>query len=229
MDALLLRITRYGLAYNLHDNRHNHRPLPRPGVEVEQHHLLVLAGEELVPGEGDGQARADEGRAPIAVEECDLRELVNEATETAQILAEAKEIAVSATIPETPVLVRVDRSRVRQLLLNLVTNAVKYTGRRGEVGLELDDQGSTVHLVVRDTGIGIAAGDLPHIFDRFWRADPARSRDADRAGTGLGLAITKWVAEAHGGSIAVQSRPGRGTTFTVSLPRSPNSAATSVG
>jgi signal transduction histidine kinase len=72
---------------------------------------------------------------------------------------------------------------------------------------------------VADTGIGIAPGDLPHIFDRFWRADPARSRTGDRPGTGLGLSITKWIAEAHGGSITVQSRPGRGSVFTVRLPR----------
>jgi signal transduction histidine kinase len=88
------------------------------------------------------------------------------------------------------------------------------------VGLRLAEEGDLVQLVVHDTGIGIAAGDLPHIFDRFWRVDPARSRDADRAGSGLGLAITKWIAEAHGGTITVQSRPGRGTAFTVSLPRS---------
>jgi signal transduction histidine kinase len=74
-------------------------------------------------------------------------------------------------------------------------------------------------FTVADTGIGIAPGDLPHIFDRFWRADPARSRTGERPGTGLGLAITKWIAEAHGGSITVQSRPGRGSTFTVRLPR----------
>jgi signal transduction histidine kinase len=165
-------------------------------------------------------ARADEGRAPLAVEPCDLRDLVMEAAETAQILAEASELTVRSDIPPQPVIVSADRSRVRQLLLNLVTNAVKYTPRGGEVGLALVDQGATVQLIVSDTGIGIAAGDLPHIFDRFWRADPARSRDGERAGTGLGLAITKWVAEAHGGAIAVQSRPGRGTVFTVSLPRS---------
>jgi two-component system, OmpR family, sensor kinase len=96
------------------------------------------------------------------------------------------------------------------------------------VDLGLTDLGSSVQLVVGDTGIGIAAGDLPHIFDRFWRADPARSRDAERsgAGTGLGLAITKWIAEAHGGTIAVQSRPGRGTVFTVSLPRTEAPAGT---
>jgi signal transduction histidine kinase len=75
---------------------------------------------------------------------------------------------------------------------------------------------------VRDSGIGIAPGDLPNIFDRFWRADQARSRTGARPGTGLGLAITKWIAEAHGGSITVQSRPGRGSTFVVRLPK-PNS------
>jgi two-component system, OmpR family, sensor kinase len=75
-----------------------------------------------------------------------------------------------------------------------------------------------VVITVQDTGIGIAPGDLPHIFDRFWRADPARSRTGERAGVGLGLAISKWIAEAHGGSIEVESRPGRGTTFTVTLP-----------
>ena len=76
-----------------------------------------------------------------------------------------------------------------------------------------------MRLTVRDTGIGIASVDLPHIFDRFWRADPARSRTGDRPGVGLGLAITKWIAEAHGGSISVQSRPGRGSSFEVLLPR----------
>lgn len=164
-------------------------------------------------------ARADEGRLPLAVEAADLRGLVEEAGETANILGEASGIAVTSSLPEAPVILRVDRNRIRQLLLNLVTNAVKYTPAGGSVSLGLSDQGDTVTLTVGDTGIGIAAGDLQHIFDRFWRADPARSRAAESPGTGLGLAITKWIAEAHGGSITVQSRPGRGTLFTVALPR----------
>jgi signal transduction histidine kinase len=105
------------------------------------------------------------------------------------------------------------------MLLNLVTNAIKYTPRDGTIDLTLAEEDDAVSFTVRDTGIGIAPGDLPHIFDRFWRADPARSRTGDRPGTGLGLAITKWIAEAHGGSITVQSRPGRGTIFMVRLPR----------
>lgn len=164
-------------------------------------------------------ARADEGRAPLAVEPCDLRELVAEASETAGMLAEAGEVRVITTMPPEPVTVAVDRHRIRELLLNLITNAVKYTPNEGQVDLELVDRGTDVMLIVRDTGIGIAPGDLPHIFERFWRADAARSRSGARPGTGLGLAITKWIAEAHGGAITVQSRPGRGTAFSVSIPR----------
>lgn len=164
-------------------------------------------------------ARADEGRAPLAVEECDLRDLVLEASETAGMLAEANEIVVATNVPEEPVTIAVDRHRIRELLLNLITNAVKYTGQGGRIGIELTDRATEVSIVVRDSGIGIAPGDLPHIFERFWRADPARSRTGERPGTGLGLAITKWIAEAHGGSITVQSRPGRGTAFTVTIPR----------
>jgi signal transduction histidine kinase len=166
-------------------------------------------------------ARADEGRLPLAMEDCDLRELVAEAAETASMLAESAGLSVVTTMPSTPVPLRADRNRIRQLLLNLVTNAVKYTAAGGEVSLGLEEQPGHAVLTVGDTGIGIAAGDLPHIFDRFWRADPARSRVGESPGTGLGLAITKWVAEAHGGTISVQSRPGRGTLFTVTLPRQP--------
>jgi len=166
-------------------------------------------------------ARADEGRAPLALEPVDLRELLEEAAETGGMLAEANEITVTTEQPDHPVVVPVDRTRMRQLILNLVTNAVKYTPTRGRVLLGLAEQGDDVVLEVRDTGIGIAPGDLPHVFDRFWRADIARTRMGESAGTGLGLAITKWVAEAHGGSISVQSRPGRGTIFTVTLPKGP--------
>ena len=124
-------------------------------------------------------------------------------------------------MPEHPVRLAVDGQRIREMLLNLVTNAIKYTPTGGTIDVSLTEQDGGVSLTVRDSGIGIAPGDLPHIFERFWRADPARSRTGDRPGTGLGLAITKWIAEAHGGSITVQSRPGRGTVFSVHLPRVP--------
>jgi len=96
---------------------------------------------------------------------------------------------------------------------------VKYTPAGGRVRITLAQEAHRVTLVVSDSGIGIAPGDLPHIFDRFYRADIARTRTGERAGAGLGLAICRWIAEAHGGTIEVQSRPGRGTTFTVTLPR----------
>src|SRR5256885_404962 len=116
---------------------------------------------------------------------------------------------------------RVTARRIRQLILNLLTNAVKYTPSGGTVRMQLGSANGRVTLSVADTGIGIAPGDLPHIFDRFWRADSARTRTGERPGAGLGLAISKWIAEAHGGRVDVVSRPGRGTTFTVTLPREP--------
>lgn len=169
-------------------------------------------------------ARADEGRAPLTLEELDVRDLVADAAETAGLLAEAQGVDVTSKVPDQPVTLAVDRQRIRELLLNLVTNAVKYTPAGGSVAIALEDQAELVRIRVSDTGIGIAPGDLPNIFDRFWRADPARSRTGDRPGVGLGLAITKWIAEAHGGTIVVSSRPGRGTTFTVTLPREAPSA-----
>ncbi len=166
-------------------------------------------------------ARADEGGVPLAVVQADLRDILSDVAETAGMLGESGGIRVTSEMPAAPVPMAVDPHRIREMLLNLVTNAVKYTPPGGTVGVGLAEEDDTVTFFVRDTGIGIAPGDLPHIFDRFWRADPARSRTGERPGTGLGLAITKWIAEAHGGSITVQSRPGRGTVFSVRLPRRP--------
>ena len=163
-------------------------------------------------------ARADEGLVRLHQEPVDLRALILETEETGELLAEPAGIKVTADAPVDPVIVPVDGSRIRQLVLNLLTNAVKYTPAGGRVRLWLERDDGRVRFGVSDTGIGIAAGDLPHIFDRFWRADSARTRTGERPGAGLGLAICKWIAEAHGGTIEVQSRPGRGTTFSVTLP-----------
>jgi two-component system OmpR family sensor kinase len=164
-------------------------------------------------------ARADEGIAPLHREPVDLRGIVAEVQETGELLAEQAGVTMEVATPAEPMIVSADASRIRQLILNLLTNAVKYTPAGGSVRMQLAVGNGRVTLSVADTGIGIAAGDLPHIFDRFWRADSARTRTGERPGAGLGLAICKWIAEAHGGSIEVQSRPGRGTVFTVSLPR----------
>jgi len=164
-------------------------------------------------------ARADEGTAPLHRETVDLRAIVEETGETGELLAAEAGVNMEVATPADPVIVPVDASRIRQLILNLLTNAVKYTPAGGSVRLLLGPSNGRVTLTVADSGVGIAPGDLPHIFDRFWRADSARTRTGERSGTGLGLAICKWIAEAHGGTIDVQSRPGRGTTFTVTLPR----------
>lgn len=163
-------------------------------------------------------ARSDEGRASLVLAEADLRPLVADAGETAEILGEDHGVVVTVALPPSPLVASIEPGRVRQMLMNLITNAIKYTPRGGAVELTLHRDAGDAVIQVRDTGIGIAPGDLPHVFERFWRADPARSRTGERPGVGLGLAIVKWVVDAHGGTITVQSRPGRGTTFRVTLP-----------
>jgi two-component system OmpR family sensor kinase len=168
-------------------------------------------------------ARADEGRFELHREPVSLSALATDVLETAAILGESAGIDVAMPINEGGTVLG-DLTRLRQLLLNLVTNAIKYTPRGGRVELSLTREHDTAYFSVRDTGIGIAAADLPHIFERFWRADRARSRASERGGFGLGLAISQYIAQAHGGSLSVQSRLGRGSTFTVILPIVPEHA-----
>jgi signal transduction histidine kinase len=162
-------------------------------------------------------ARADEGRFDLHREPVELQPLVQEVYETALILGEAQGVTVN--LPFTAdVVVMGDRTRLRQLFLNLVTNAIKYTPAGGKVELGLGRHPDNVTFAVRDTGIGISAADFPHIFERFWRADRVRSRMSERGGFGLGLAISQWIAQAHGGTLTASSRLGRGSLFTVTLP-----------
>ena len=114
--------------------------------------------------------------------------------------------------------INADQDLLLQLLLNLLDNAVKYTPEGGSVEASWHAVDSGVEIVVSDTGPGIAAEHLPHIFDRFYRVDRARSR-AD-GGAGLGLSISRWIAESHGGTIRAESTSGEGTAFTVWLPTS---------
>jgi two-component system, OmpR family, sensor kinase len=165
-------------------------------------------------------ARADEGRFDLHREPFALEPLVHEVFETAVILGEDAGLTVSLSAVDDATILG-DRVRLRQLFLNLVTNAIKYTSRGGTVEVTVKRKDGEVQFAVRDTGIGIAAADLPYIFERFWRADRARSRLSERGGFGLGLAISQWIAQAHGGSLTVQSRLHRGSTFTVSLPIAP--------
>jgi two-component system OmpR family sensor kinase len=162
-------------------------------------------------------ARADEGRFDLHREPVELGPLVQDVYETALILGEAQGVTVN--LPFTAdVIVMGDRTRLRQLFLNLVTNAIKYTPAGGKVELGVGRHPDNVTFAVRDTGIGISAADFPHIFERFWRADRVRSRMSERGGFGLGLAISQWIAQAHGGTLTASSRLGRGSLFTVTLP-----------
>ena len=162
-------------------------------------------------------ARADEGRFDLHREPVELGPLSREVFETAVILGEHYGLDVGMPHADDA-LVLGDRTRLRQLFLNLVTNAIKYTPKGGKVELSLVRASDTVSFAVKDNGIGIAAADLPYIFERFWRADRARSRSAERGGFGLGLAISHWIAQAHGGTLTVQSRLNRGSTFTATFP-----------
>ena len=116
-----------------------------------------------------------------------------------------------------------DPDRLRQLLLNLAENGIKYTHPGGSVTLGLERSDEWVRVMVRDTGVGIPAEDLPNIFERFYRVDKARSRE--KGGTGLGLSIAQWIAQAHGGRIEVDSEVGQGTQFTLWLPVAPQEVA----
>jgi two-component system OmpR family sensor kinase len=116
-----------------------------------------------------------------------------------------------------------DRDRLKQSLLNLGINALQHTPPGGSVVLSLSREDDNALLSVSDTGEGIAASALPHLFDRFYRADPARNHH--RGGAGLGLAIVKWIVEAHGGSVGVTSQLGQGSTFTIKLPLQPTPAS----
>jgi signal transduction histidine kinase len=117
---------------------------------------------------------------------------------------------------EDQIVVQGDRDRIKQALLNLGVNALQHTPAGGTVTLSLARHSDLAALIVADSGSGIAAEDLPHIFDRFYRADRSRSRN--RGGAGLGLAIVKWIAEAHNGQVAVASTPGQGSRFMLLLP-----------
>jgi signal transduction histidine kinase len=163
-------------------------------------------------------ARTDEGRAGILKEPVDLREILSEVAETASILEEGSAVTVSVMVPNEPRMVMVDRGRIRQLLMNLLTNAIKFNQPGGSVTVETDVEEGNLIINVRDTGVGMSGAELAHVYQRFWRADPARSRTGQRSGTGLGMAISKWIAEAHGGSIEAKSKRGKGTTMTVKLP-----------
>jgi heavy metal sensor kinase len=160
-------------------------------------------------------ARADSGQIPVEFEFISASQLVEAATEQHALQASQQGVNLTTT-PGPDVTLSVDQSLMLQLLMNLIDNALRHTSPGDSVDVRWSRSGNQIAIEVEDTGTGIDEDDLPHIFERFYRADRARSRREGSAG--LGLAISRWIAQAHGGSISVQSEPGRGSCFTVHLP-----------
>ncbi|MEZ4671150.1 MAG: HAMP domain-containing sensor histidine kinase [Anaerolineae bacterium] len=162
-------------------------------------------------------ARADYGNLALDMTEVDLDTVVTDVFKEARILAKDKHLVIK--MPELePLRIQGNADRLKQLLLNLVSNAIKFTPDGGQVSISLRQEDDCAILKVSDTGIGIQPDDLEHIFDRFYRADTSRTRVHSTDGSGLGLAIAKWISEAHNGTIEAHSIPGQQTTFTVRIP-----------
>ena len=176
-------------------------------VQEEVDRMTRLVGDLLL------LARADAGGLPLARQSVELDNVFFEVYRQVGVLQRSVEVTV---VEVDQVCVLGDADRLKQLLINLVDNAIKYTPEGGEVQLSLSKSNGWACVEIADTGIGIPEEDLPYIFDRFYRVDKARSRP--QGGSGLGLSIAKWIAQAHGGDIEVTSQVGKGTTFTVLLP-----------
>jgi heavy metal sensor kinase len=160
-------------------------------------------------------ARADAGKDEFSFEEINLGELLGELSTDVEVLCQDKGLKFQLDQLES-LIVRGDRARLRQLFLNILDNAIRYTPSDGIITASLHREGQMAVVSIADTGIGIPPEDLPHVFERFYRVDKARSRA--EGGSGLGLAISRHISEVHGGKIEVESQFRIGSTFSVWLP-----------
>jgi two-component system OmpR family sensor kinase len=160
-------------------------------------------------------SKADQGLYEAQFSEVNLKELAEELFEDSEVLAAEKKIVVTLHAP-LPITIVGDKTRLRQLFLNLIDNAVKYTPEAGRVAMTVVREGDSAVFRIADSGLGIPPAEIGRIFDRFYRVDKARSREM--GGSGLGLAIAKWIAELHRGTITVTSEVQKGSIFTVRLP-----------
>jgi two-component system OmpR family sensor kinase len=160
-------------------------------------------------------ARAEAGDIQMHPAAVDLAQLTQYLAEQLDAVSTARQISLSIKCEES-VYVYADREWLESAILNLLDNAIKYTPEGGHVAITVENRGEERKLEIRDTGIGIAPEALPHIFERFFRADPSRS--SSHEGTGLGLSLVQWIVQQHGGRIEARSEPGKGSCFTIWLP-----------
>jgi two-component system phosphate regulon sensor histidine kinase PhoR len=183
--------------------------LSRIEVEVDRMTQLVAELTEL--------SRIETGKAELELEPLDISGLVEEAVAQLRPQAERQKLALETSLANDLPAVTADKERLRQVMVNLIHNAIKFNRPGGNIRITTRSSGKTVSVEVADTGIGIAREDLPHIFERFYKVDKSRAGQ----GSGIGLAIAKHVVESHGGKIRVESEEGKGTTFTIDLPLTP--------
>jgi signal transduction histidine kinase len=163
-------------------------------------------------------SKLESGEMPLRREQLALRPLVDELITEIDVARSDRSVSLRNEVPDDLPALFADRERLHQVLFNLVDNAVRFTPEGGDVRVTAHRVNGSVQIAVADTGAGIPAEHLPRLFERFYRADPARSRDD--GGTGIGLAIARSVVEAHGGTIRAESEPGRGSVFTFDVPAS---------
>jgi signal transduction histidine kinase len=180
-------------------------------IEREVNRLTRLVGDLLL------MAQAEAGQLPLALVSVEIDELLFEVFEEMKVISGGKHAIRIGNIE--PAMVMGDRDRLKQVLLNLGVNAVNYTPEGRGIELSLGTRGDWVEIVVSDKGRGIPKEELSSLFERFYRGEKSRTRSAELTGFGLGLPIAYWIVRSHGGRIDVETQEGRGTTFTVWLPR----------
>src|SRR3954447_3677500 len=162
-------------------------------------------------------SKLESGEVPLELEPVALAPVIRRVISEFSVGRAVTDVELDADVPDD-IMVEADRERIHQVVFNLVDNAVRFTPPGGAVSIRaLRDSDDRIAVEVHDTGVGVAAEHLPRLFERFYRADPARSRD-DGGGTGIGLAIARSIVEGHGGRIVAESQPGNGATFTFDLP-----------